>query len=105
MNDFTYFGEEVDEDIAEVEVEDTPATTKNTKPTRGKDHDWINRKTFLNNEAFSSSEFIDEIKNNLEPRVNWATLHFVYILHFPVGFQILGVIRELKLDFKLTSNP
>ena len=39
MNDFTYFGEEVDEDIAEVEVEDTPATTKNTKPTRGKDHD------------------------------------------------------------------
>ena len=39
MNDFTYFGEEVDEDITEVEVEDTPATTKNTKPTRGKDHD------------------------------------------------------------------
>ena len=34
MNDFTYFGEEVDEDIAEVEVEDTPATTKNTKPVR-----------------------------------------------------------------------
>ena len=68
MNDFTYFGEEVDEDIAEVEVEDTPATTKNTKPTRGKDHDWINRKTFLNNEAFSSSELIDEIKNNFSCR-------------------------------------
>ena len=68
MNDFTYFGEEVDEDIAQVEVEDTPATTKNTKPTRGKDHDWINRKTFLNNEAFSSSELIDEIKNNFSCR-------------------------------------
>ena len=66
MHNFTYFGEEIDEDIPE--VEDTPATSKNAKPTRGKDFDWLNRKTFLNNEAFSSSELIDEIKNDFSCR-------------------------------------
>ena len=68
MQDFTYFGEEVGEDIPEDEVEDTPATSKNAKPTRGKDHDWINWRTFQNNEDFSSSELIDEIKNNFSCR-------------------------------------
>ena len=63
-----YFGEEVEEDIPEDEVEDTPATSKNAKPTQGKDHDWINWRTFQNNEDFSSLELIDEIKNNFSCR-------------------------------------
>ena len=54
QTDFSYLGEE-QEEVEEVPEEVSKNTTRKTG--RGKDHEWINSRTFPTKQTFETSEF------------------------------------------------